>query len=999
VSNNLYNILKNFNKLTENTVAPDNSAKPAEKIYESVEPQGSILSGVDRVHAKLQKQFAESDFSKMSSAIQKSGKSKASADAITAAAGREKLGPKEMTRRAVAGKAFVQGKEEPMDEGFGDFAQSMGAKLKGAKAYVTNNPADYQAAADDNKAIAAKRGIDPKTGKMYHDPKADPKFSKALDNTMHYQTKAKDAQAGYGRFSEDNMAEAQGPGWYVTQETRTGDPDRVAGPFPNQQQANMWIKSNVPPEDYEMYDTSEEGVAEAQGRDKVGPAGVAYQAGVEDGRRAKSTGVNPEVNVAAWGKHIADYRRGMHDAFNLPAKGMTENHDDWDTPDRMKPTATVEDFFHEVVRLGDGKGRDLLYFAAEEGDEPPHIVKVARQLYKKIAREAGLNPEIGSADNNEVFDLMYSWVEKNYSNSGMAESQQNPAQEQINQILRSQAPNGNYEDDRYLDWITGPESIQRLVQQTKLPLNQVRNYVTLFRQNPNPEGVAEDTCMECGMLENSCGCKHDMNEGAMRDIDIERQDCNSMSDSEFKSTYKMTKAEWRAKHRDLLENKVDEDYKHKGKAYGGAAQKDDDEADDEDDDTPKKRGAPKKTDSERSSASLPFGGEPDSGKHKLPPHKGTTHRHSMSDEPPRGTPEWPEWEAKQARKEKRAKKIKESNQQLDRQFRRIMLSENFKQIMGKHHMTMDEMVKRLSHDIQSYKTHGKMSDVLRDCMEIHSHNPQIADESALGLPGSKNISQLNPGALKPQSTGIGSKIKDTVKGIMGHDDVEHWEMPKPPVPTPPVLANPWDWEPHPDEQMGDDPEPPEYQMETELNELARLAGLQVADESTHGKYINDLKTNAKAHHKSSIHAFGQDIPVDEGTCPKCGCDRCECNEDTALNGEIGKTTGPDEVEFSLGEMVRLAGIAVEGRDYGDVKIADPAKFDNSPKEQYMDVGVLTKGGDGEVAGKEKDMQPNKPTFKNGDNPKSPSPVKEQTDPLEALGRNLLRAYNSIKLKK
>ena len=83
-------------------------------------------------------------------------------------------------------------------------------------------------------------------------------------------------------------------------------------------------------------------------------------------------------------------------------------------------------------------------------------------------------------------------VAKAMGQQGVTESLQNPAQEQINQILRSQAPNGNYEDDRYLDWIIGPESIQRLVQQTKLPLNQVRNYVTAFCQNPNPEGVAEE---------------------------------------------------------------------------------------------------------------------------------------------------------------------------------------------------------------------------------------------------------------------------------------------------------------------------------------------------------------------------------------------------------------------------------------------------------------------------------------------------------------------------
>ena len=70
-----------------------------------MEARGSITSGVSSVEKRLMERFAaESDFSKMSNAIQKTGKSKASADAITAAAGREKLGQKEMTRRAVAGK-------------------------------------------------------------------------------------------------------------------------------------------------------------------------------------------------------------------------------------------------------------------------------------------------------------------------------------------------------------------------------------------------------------------------------------------------------------------------------------------------------------------------------------------------------------------------------------------------------------------------------------------------------------------------------------------------------------------------------------------------------------------------------------------------------------------------------------------------------------------------------------------------------------------------------
>jgi len=80
---------------------------------------------------------------------------------------------------------------------------------------------------------------------------------------------------------------------------------------------------------------------------------------------------------------------------------------------------------------------------------------------------------------------------KTAKKESVTEGSQNSAQEQINQILRSQAPNGDFTSDRYLDWIIGPESIDRLVQRTKLPLNRVRHYVTAFRQNPDPEGVAE----------------------------------------------------------------------------------------------------------------------------------------------------------------------------------------------------------------------------------------------------------------------------------------------------------------------------------------------------------------------------------------------------------------------------------------------------------------------------------------------------------------------------
>jgi len=118
----------------------------------------------------------------------------------------------------------------------------------------------------------------------------------------------------------------------------------------------------------------------------------------------------------------------MNPPESLPAdlddqeeQAVSESSGDWDNPPRTDPSATVEDFFHEVVRLGPGPGRDLLYFAAEEGDEPPHIVKAARKLYKNIAIKAGLDPTIGNPDNNEIFDLMYDWVESHYGTQDIEE--------------------------------------------------------------------------------------------------------------------------------------------------------------------------------------------------------------------------------------------------------------------------------------------------------------------------------------------------------------------------------------------------------------------------------------------------------------------------------------------------------------------------------------------------------------------------------------------------
>ena len=120
---NILNTLKSLEPTTEQTVKAE-----AKRIYESVAAQGSITAGVDIVEARLRQQFAESDFSDTSKAIQKSGKSKASADAITASIGRKKLGQAEMTRRSVAGKKHAHEGVAENIGGVGAFAALQHAK-------------------------------------------------------------------------------------------------------------------------------------------------------------------------------------------------------------------------------------------------------------------------------------------------------------------------------------------------------------------------------------------------------------------------------------------------------------------------------------------------------------------------------------------------------------------------------------------------------------------------------------------------------------------------------------------------------------------------------------------------------------------------------------------------------------------------------------------------------------------------------------------------------
>ena len=129
-NDNIYSILDKLEALKP--TPQERHDATVQQIRESVEARGSITSGVSSVEKRLTERFAaESDFSKMSNAIQKTGKSKASADAITAAAGREKLGQKEMTRRAVAGKKKAAHEGNVVSGALADKSIPVGATIPG----------------------------------------------------------------------------------------------------------------------------------------------------------------------------------------------------------------------------------------------------------------------------------------------------------------------------------------------------------------------------------------------------------------------------------------------------------------------------------------------------------------------------------------------------------------------------------------------------------------------------------------------------------------------------------------------------------------------------------------------------------------------------------------------------------------------------------------------------------------------------------------------------
>jgi hypothetical protein len=222
-----------------------------------------------------------------------------------------------------------------------------------------------------------------------------------------------------------------------------------------------------------------------------------------------------------------------------------------------------------------------------------------------------------------------------------------------------------------------------------------------------------------------------------------------------------------------------------------------------------------------------------------------------------------------------------------------------------------------------------------------------------------------------------------------------------------------------------------------------------ADEKADKDYDGDGKVESgkDEYLGSKIAAAKKAGKLKEGEmCSTCKCDPCKCDDEedeeqldecmamvgaqqqdsqfsvnSSMDSNGNKTmtiSASGEKADELAQLLRLAGQQGGEAAAEPVAIAEPMEVgahegqpeievigdeqeeaveeekdpryeaNTTPEEHVMPPQTLTKGGDGDVAGREKKMNPTKPTWKNGDNAMS-----------EGMSTTLMREYESIKVQK
>jgi hypothetical protein len=156
---------------------------------------------------------------------------------------------------------------------------------------------------------------------------------------------------------------------------------------------------------------------------------------------------------------------------------------------------------------------------------------------------------------------------------------------------------------------------------------------------------------------------------------------------------------------------------------------------------------------------------------------------------------------------------------------------NFTEMIKKKDMTLQEMLAELQADIQSFKETGHCSELLRDCMEVHSYGKsQLNDATENPMDNDNFPMPLAP--ARPSMMDRAKRMGGQVLNTLGHGSDEDMKA---------DLRR----------KMG-------MQEAAELNELARLAGLTVK-EANDGNLANNAKPYKKVTRRDVIQgAQGKD---------------------------------------------------------------------------------------------------------------------------------------------
>ena len=378
---------------------------------------------------------------------------------------------------------------------------------------------------------------------------------------------------------------------------------------------------------------------------------------------------------------------------------------------------------------------------------------------------------------------------------------------------------------------------------SKLPMNkttdpagkQASGGYNAMTKGVTPVKIAEETCNECGMYESKCACTH-ANEGTGHQGLVAGKfylvsDYGNGVGSHVFNSYDEARKHWgtlggRAQDEYYIaqfdgKNLNSQDGSEQDLPEGETTRKPGvtthrktdfpgyptDDGDDIEDTNKGKRGRPRKhaikatkTDAE--------GNRLGRGR----PKKDVAPKYSGMNDPFGRVPS----KAPKSKVKGRVHSMGEAMSRLEQRMRGINEGINFAELLKEKHQTVEAMLAELQNDIKVFKETGACSELLKDCMEIKGyHGKMVADEAV--NPNNPFYKKQNDYDLPPAMRGHGTadyKLPD----VKAHDNIERDAY---------------------RDRAGLAPQ--QDSLEEELNELAKLAGLQTEGNAFSGKLAHTAK--------------------------------------------------------------------------------------------------------------------------------------------------------------